>query len=368
MMMNTNQHILLLMAMLSAALISWFVIPVIIRFAHRKGIVDMPDDERKVHEKKIPTLGGVALFAGIVISFSAWIGHQPPVYYSYLMSALVIIFIVGLKDDIENVSPPVKLLAQFLAAGIVVAGAGIRLHHFDGFLGMHDPGDLDTIVFTTFSIVVIINAYNLIDGVDGLAGSVSGVASLLFAAFFYVNGHFAEAMLALVMFGALAGFLYHNFEPARIFMGDTGALLLGFIMSVLAFRMIGLNSGASPLHFHRPSGIAFAIMIVPLYDTLRVIVLRLFKRKSPFRADNLHLHHRLLGLGYSHRQISLILSVMTLLLVGVAYAINRWEIHYFLVVILLLSSLMLPLMRWWRKIRPARTPSATYPPPAQNLS
>ncbi len=349
--MNANQSILIAMAALSAGLISWSMIPVIIKFAHKKGIVDFPDDNRKIHHKLIPTLGGVALFAGIVISFSAWIGHQPPIYYSYLIAALVIIFIVGLKDDIDDVSPYLKLLAQFIAAGIVVVGAGIRLHHFDGFLGIDDPTELDTILFTTFSIVVIINAYNLIDGIDGLAGTVSLVSSLAFGTWFYLNGHFPEAMLAYVLAGALAGFIYHNFEPAKIFMGDTGALMVGFIMAVLAFKMIGLNSGASPFSLYRPSGIAFAIMIVPLYDTLRVIFVRLYKRKSPFKPDNLHLHHRMLALGFSHRQISSILSVTTIIIIVVAYLINRWEIHYFLIAILFLASLLLPGLRLYRKLR-----------------
>ena len=122
--MSTNQTILIVMAALSSGLISWLMIPVIIRFAHNKGIIDLPDDDRKIHHKLIPTLGGVALFGGIVISFSAWIGHQPPIYYSYLIAALVIIFIVGLKDDIDDVSPYLKLMAQLVAAGIVVGKIG----------------------------------------------------------------------------------------------------------------------------------------------------------------------------------------------------------------------------------------------------
>jgi UDP-GlcNAc:undecaprenyl-phosphate/decaprenyl-phosphate GlcNAc-1-phosphate transferase len=352
MIMNTNQTILIVMAALSAGLISWLMIPVIIRFANNKGIIDLPDDDRKIHHTLIPTLGGVALFGGIVISFSAWIGHQPPNYYSYLIAALVIIFIVGLKDDIEDVSPYLKLLAQFVAAGIVVVGAGIRLHHFDGFLGMNDPTELNTILFTSFSIVVIINAYNLIDGVDGLAGSISLVSSIAFGIWFYLNGLFPEAMLAFVLAGALVGFLYHNFEPAKIFMGDTGALMVGFIMAVLAFKMISLNSGSFPFSLYRPSGIAFAIMIVPLYDTLRIILVRLYKRKSPFKPDNQHIHHMMLKMGFSHRQIALILSLMTVVVIVVAYQINRWEIHYFLIAILFLASLLLPILRLYRKVRP----------------
>ena len=352
--MTTNQTILILMAMLSAGFITFFSVPVIIRFAHRKGIVDLPDDDRKVHNKKIPTLGGVALFAGIVISFSAWIGHQPPEYYSYLMAALVIIFIVGLKDDIEEISPYTKLIAQFLAAGLVVIGAGIQLHHFDGFLGINDAGKIDTIIFTTISVVVIINAYNLIDGADGLAGSVSLVSAIAFGTWFFINAHFPEAMLSFVLAAALLGFLFHNFQPAKIFMGDTGALMIGFIMSVLAFKMIKLNTGSVAMSFLRPSGIAFAIMIVPLFDTLRVILIRVLGRKSPFKADNRHIHHRMIKMGFNHRQISLILSLFTIIIIMVAYLINRWEIHFFLAFILLLSFLLLPSLRLVRKIFPPR--------------
>lgn len=345
MLLTTFQVIYIVMATISALLITWFSIPVIIRFAIRKGIVDTPDDERKIHRTLIPTLGGVALFAGIVISFSAWIGHQPPIYYSYLMAALMIIFFVGLKDDIESVSPYFKLAAQFAAAFIVVVGAGIRLHHFDGFLGINDPTDLDTIVFTSISVVFIINAYNLIDGVDGLAGSVSLVSSLFFGTWFFLNGHNAEAMLSFVLAGALIGFLRHNFQPAKIFMGDTGALMVGYIMAVLAFRMIALNSGSSPYGLYRPSGIAFAIMIVPLFDSLRIIIIRLLKRKSPFRADNRHIHHAMLQMGYSHKQISIILSALTIVIVIIALLIRKWEIHYFLLTILFLTALFLPLLR-----------------------
>jgi UDP-GlcNAc:undecaprenyl-phosphate/decaprenyl-phosphate GlcNAc-1-phosphate transferase len=139
MLLTANQAVLIVLATLSALLITGFSIPVIIRIARRNGIMDDPSDERKIHDHFIPTLGGIAIFIGVVIAFSAWIGHQPPIYYSYLMAALVIIIVVGLKDDIEAVSPYLKLIAQFVAAGIVVVGAGIKLHHFDGFLGIDDP-------------------------------------------------------------------------------------------------------------------------------------------------------------------------------------------------------------------------------------
>lgn len=134
-------------------------------------------------------------------------------------------------------------------------------------------------------------------------------------------------------------------------MGDTGALMIGFIMSVLAFRMIGLNAESDVVSIYRPSGIAFAIMIVPLFDTLRVFVLRLSNGQSPFRADNRHLHHSLLQLGFSHRQTCYLLMTLNAVVIALAIVINRWEIHYFLLTILLLAFLFLPAMRWLRRHR-----------------
>ncbi len=342
--MVINKAELMILAMVTGGLICYFFIPVIISVARLKGLIDIPDNGRKIHHDTTPTLGGIGIFGGVLIGLSLWVGPYAPNYFPYLIASLMILFATGLKDDILLVSPRKKLLAQTIAAAIIVIGGNIRLHHFEGFLGLEEAVGISGIVFTIFAVVVIINAFNFIDGIDGLAGSIALVGSMAFGIWFYVNGHIAEGILAFALVGALAGFLFHNFEPAKIFMGDTGALIIGFIMSVLAFKMISLNEESAVMPLHRPSGLAFSILIVPLFDTLRVIIIRLFNGQSPFRADSKHLHHCMLRLGFRHYQIALILSTLTILIIFLSFQINHWQLHYYLPAIMLLTSMILPVL------------------------
>ncbi|MDZ4203292.1 MAG: hypothetical protein U1C46_00615 [Bacteroidales bacterium] len=340
--MALNNVELIMLAMVTGGLITYFFITLKISLARLKGIIDIPDNGRKIHHDKTPTLGGIAIFGGVLIGLSLWISPHTPGYFPYMIASLMILFATGLKDDILLVSARKKLIAQTIAAASIVIGGNIRLHHFEGFLGLEEAVGISGIVFTIFAIVVIINAFNFIDGIDGLAGSIALVGSVVFGIWFYLNGHFAEAILSFALAGSLAGFLYHNFEPAKIFMGDTGALIVGFIMAVLAFKMISLNEASNSISLHRPSGLAFSILIVPMFDTLRVIIIRLLNGQSPLKADSRHLHHCMLRMGFRHRQIALILSAFTLIIVFISILINNWPLHYYLLAVIFIASLILP--------------------------
>lgn len=280
-----------LLTVVTGWLVAYYAIPVIVRMARAKNLVDKPDDDRKLHSKSIPSLGGVAILSGFLISYSLWVGWWLPSYYPYMVAALIIMFSAGIKDDIMVISPWKKTVLQIAAAAALVIGGNISLLHFDGFLGVHDGApEVLASAITIFAIVIIINAYNLIDGVDGLAGSMGIVGALFFGTWFLLNGYIADVLLAV----ALIGFLMHNRHPASIFMGDTGSMTIGLVMAVLAFRMISLNPQATVLPLETPTVFAFSLMIVPMFDTFRIIIVRLANKVSPLRADKRHLHHCLM--------------------------------------------------------------------------
>jgi len=351
---------LLILATLTAMLVTVFAIPVTIRVARAKDLVDEPDKTRKLHTKSIPNLGGVAIFAGLLIGYSTWIGDVVPPYFPYLVTALVILFAVGIKDDIMVISPRKKTLAQIGASAILVIGGNVRLLHFDGFLGIHDGvPEVLAVVATIFAFMIIINAYNLVDGIDGLAASMGIVSALLFGTWFFVNGYMADAILAGAFVGALSGFLLYNKHPASIFMGDTGSLTIGLIMAMMAFRLIGLNPEATVMQLDTPTVFAFSLMIVPMFDTFRIIIVRVLNKKSPMAADKRHLHHCLMNFGFGHRGICRVLVISSLAIAAVSYSINHIDIHLYGFLVVAMGALIAPVAwlgkRIVRKLRAPKT-------------
>ncbi len=332
-----------LLTVVTGWLVAYYAIPVIVKMARAKNLVDTPDDERKLHSKSIPSLGGVAILSGFLISYSLWVGWWLPPYYPYMVAALIILFSAGIKDDIMVISPWKKSLLQIAAAATIVIGGNIRLLHFDGFLGVHDGApDMLAATLTIFAIVIIINAYNLIDGIDGLAGSMGMIGALFFGTWFFMNGYMADALLAVALVGALAGFLVYNRYPARIFMGDTGSMTIGLVMAVMAFRMINLNPQAPVITLETPTVFAFSLMIVPMFDTFRIIIIRLAHKLSPLRADKRHMHHCLIRFGYSHRGICRVLIAASVIIAGTSYFINHLEIHLYALILLVMGVLIAP--------------------------
>jgi UDP-GlcNAc:undecaprenyl-phosphate/decaprenyl-phosphate GlcNAc-1-phosphate transferase len=209
----------ILLALATSAIITAYGIPVVIDLAFKKNLTDAPDNNRKIHTRMIPTLGGIAIFMGSIISFSLWVGNEIPVFFPFLVAGSVLLFIVGIKDDLGDMDPDKKFISQVLAASFLVIGGKVRLNFLDGFLGLNTLPELTAIILTILAFVVIINAYNLIDGIDGLAGTLSLIGTFFFGIWFAANGHFCEAVLAASLAGALMSFLYYNSAPAKIFMG-----------------------------------------------------------------------------------------------------------------------------------------------------
>lgn len=302
-----------------AFLITFFSIPVIIEVAKDKKLFDEPG-ERKIHNVVIPTLGGLGIFAGFI--FATLIGVPPSdaSVLQYFIAAIMIIFFMGIKDDILILTATKKFVGQLVAAGIIIKFGGIEITNLYGILGVHALPPTASFLITLFIIVVITNSFNLIDGVDGLAGSLGLITSLIFGLYFYFSGQTLYAVMAISLAGSLVGFLIYNFSPARIFMGDTGSLLIGLLNSILVIKFINTASDpSSVLPLASAPALGFAILIVPLFDTLRVVGVRILSRRSPFSPDRNHIHHFLLDIGLSHKMIALVCVTTNLLLITMAY-------------------------------------------------
>jgi UDP-GlcNAc:undecaprenyl-phosphate GlcNAc-1-phosphate transferase len=290
-----------------------FAIPSIIAVSFRKRLFDDPSESRKVHDRVVPNFGGVAIFTAMLFSCSLLIP-------SYLL-------MTGLKDDVVGLSPAIKFLAQLVSALITVVVANIRIENMHGMFGAHELPYVGSVILTVFFIVGIVNAFNLIDGIDGLAGTLGVIFSLIFAFLFFKAGVMGWSYIALSLTGALIGFLFFNVTPAQIFMGDSGSLLLGFVAALLSLKFLQVSSTDivmfGPFYITSGAGLVIAVLIIPIFDTLRVLILRILKNTSPFRADNNHLHHRLLFLGLSHVQATLVLAVANVLFVVMALSLQQ---------------------------------------------
>lgn len=288
--------------------------PVLIKVAIYKKLTDKPDKERKFHKGEVPTIGGIMIFAATLIAYGICFPSPYIEKFNFLLASLMIIFFVGIKDDIIGTSPLKKLAAHVLVALIYVILAKIKLNGFHGIFEIEEIPDFVSVPLTVFTIIVIINAFNLIDGVDGLASGVGFIGAMVFGTWFLLSGNSVESCLAFALAGALLGFLGYNFSPARIFMGDSGSLTIGSIMAFLAIQLIEYEKSyylVSPLNLISKPALVIAALFYPLFDTLRVFIIRILNKRSPFSADRLHIHHRLIDAGFNHKKTVLILYSAT---------------------------------------------------------
>lgn len=309
------------LAFVTAFAITFYVIPSIIKIAKVKGLTDEPG-ERRSHSESTPSLGGVGIFVGVLFSVIAWTPHALFAGLQYVMCACIVVFLIGAKDDIIPSRPMTKMLGQVFAASILVWAADVRIPGLFGIAGIGALPFVISALLTVFTIIVIINAFNLIDGVNGLTGAISIVASLALGTWFYLVGHPEYTLLAAAVIGSTLAFLKYNWTPAKIFMGDTGSLLLGLLLSVLTIRFLQFHwemklQGLVDNPYYLPAAPAAAIgfLIVPLFDTLRVFVTRIYRGRSPFDPDRNHIHHLLIDLRFSHGQTTLLLATIAILFI-----------------------------------------------------
>ncbi|TZF86464.1 undecaprenyl/decaprenyl-phosphate alpha-N-acetylglucosaminyl 1-phosphate transferase (plasmid) [Pedobacter sp. BS3] len=294
-------------------------IPSIIHVAKERSLFDDMDTDRKDHSCHISRLGGVAIFCSFMITCLVMAGINGFGTPNYLLASAMILFVVGLKDDLWGVNPSTKFGMQFIVALIMVLLANVRLTSLYGVFNIHDLPYIPSVIISVLVIMFITNAFNLIDGIDGLAGITGIVVSIAFGVLFARMKEVTLSCMAFSLAGACMGFLKYNFTPAKIFMGDTGSLLIGFIAAVLSIHFIELNKvGVSPKLFYSSApSIAVAILIGPIFDAIRVFVIRIVKKTSPFAGDRNHIHHRMLLLGLNHLQTAFILLLFNVLMIYV---------------------------------------------------
>lgn len=301
-------------------------IPKIIQLAKLKHLFDDPEDDRKIHEKNIPNIGGVVI---LIALFTSFLLHPAAFLQSgiqYLLAAVIVLIIIGLKDDLLVTSPAKKLLGQLIAVSLLIFGAGIVIDDFGGVFGIHEISSYVAIPLTFFVFIVIINAVNLIDGIDGLASSVVIFTSLFFSTWFYMTGDTTLFILSFLTAASFLAFLYYNWSPATVFMGDTGSLNAGLILAYLGMQYLNTSLQTPELVYFQSSApvILVAVFIIPLYDTLRVFLIRALNGNSPFAPDNNHIHHQFIDLGLSHSQTTLLLLFLNIVLVALTLFLSKF--------------------------------------------
>jgi UDP-GlcNAc:undecaprenyl-phosphate/decaprenyl-phosphate GlcNAc-1-phosphate transferase len=289
-----------------------------------KGLVDEPDDLRKLHKGQIPSIGGIIIFAGTLFAYALWFPGYLPDNLKYVVAVGLLLFFIGVKDDIIGTAPVKKLIAHIIAGLILTLMAGVKITSLYGLFGIREIPEWASVFLSLYAYIVIVNSINLIDGVDGLASGVGAIASFAFGIWFFIAGEYDMASLAFALGGSLLGFIIFNFYPAKIFMGDAGSLTIGFILSWLAIKLIESKVAYLPtelLSISKPI-FALAILVYPLIDTLRIFIYRIVRGTSPFSADKNHLHHRLLDIGLDQKQTVGVILAYNIVVITVAILVQ----------------------------------------------
>ena len=331
----------IVLAFISSLVLTYFAIPSIISVAQKKELVDVPN-ERRSHQVNTPSLGGIGIFAGVIFSVILWTPFKYFGDLQYILSSFVIIFLIGAKDDLDPVSPKVKFAGQAFAAIILIFFTKVVISDFWGVFGIHKINYWVGVVFSFLTILTIINAFNLIDGINALSASVGVLMSITFGTWFFLTDNLALAIVAFSLAGSVIAFLRYNVTPAKIFMGDTGSLLIGMVAAILAIQFIESHHALDQhqLKFNSAPAVAIGILIIPIFDTLRVFVMRMLKGKSPFNPDRTHIHHLLLNCGLSHMQATFILIVVNLLFIILVLKFHALGTMPLLIIIFSIATLL----------------------------
>jgi UDP-N-acetylmuramyl pentapeptide phosphotransferase/UDP-N-acetylglucosamine-1-phosphate transferase len=335
---------LILSFALSFAIV-FYSIPTVIKISRRKNLMDEPGG-RSSHLRKIPNLGGISLFYSIGICASIF-AFELFESYKFLFASLIILLYIGVMDDIVVMRAYKKLFAQIIVTTLIVVGSDVRIKSFFGVFGLYEINYFISVLVSIFTFIILINAFNLIDGIDGLAGSYSFLCCAFFAISYFRLGeyNYPLVILSVVIMGSVLAFLYYNlsnYRANKIFMGDTGSMILGFLLAFTAICFIDLfiskqTTQHTYYHLQTAPVIAVAILILPIIDTLNVIIIRLKNKKSPFDADKNHIHHKLLNLGLTHRRSTFYIILYYIGIVAIAYWLRHYNVNVLLLIIVTLG-------------------------------
>jgi len=325
-------------------------IPVIVRISREKHLYDEPN-ERRINKVVVPNLGGIAIFIGVSIATLLSLHRFEFIEFRYIQASMIILFFIGIKDDILIISPRKKFIAQVLCALILIVPGDIRFTNLHGILGLYEINYITSVAITLLAIVAIINATNLVDGIDGLAASIGIFSSVIFGAKFLVTSNDDYAILCFALIGSLLAFLYFNVYGTtnKIFLGDTGSLLLGLLISVQVIQYNQFALTTTPQETAFSPVFSLAILATPLADMIRVFALRITNGRSPFSPDMNHIHHRLLKLGFSHFASTIIIVLTNCFIITLAFAFRFLNKHLLMVFLIAVIFLLLQLPDFFLK-------------------
>jgi len=316
-----KREITIVASILISFIISVVVIPMLIKIAKKLKLVDIPND-RKEHKTPTPTMGGIGVILGFLIASLVTIAIDYQI--GVTLTCVLVISGMGVVDDLKDLSPKIKFLIQFIIA-LIITSSGLRLESLHGLFGIEEIPLIIQYLISILLIVGVVNAFNLLDGIDGLVGGIAAMNAIVFGILFSYANNFSYALLCFALAGSLVGFLIFNLYPAKIFMGDTGALSVGLIMTVFALKLTTLDSIGFD---NKNTLISLSILILPVFDTVRVFSLRLIKGFSPFKPDKTHVHHMLVKTGYNHFKASVFIYTVNMILIvsGITLSIMKLSI------------------------------------------
>ncbi|MCK5135409.1 MAG: undecaprenyl/decaprenyl-phosphate alpha-N-acetylglucosaminyl 1-phosphate transferase [Bacteroidales bacterium] len=333
-------YVLIGISVLFSFMVTFIAIPSIVRVAKIRGLMANPNG-RTSHTNPTPNLGGVAIFAGVIISSILFTGIATAHELKYIIAAMIIIFFVGLKDDFYPMIAYKKFIGQTVAILFILVPGDFHLTSLHGLFGINELSYGLSLVITFIIALALINSFNLIDGIDGLASGIGILTSVFFGIVFLRDNHLAYAIMTFILSSSLLTFFYFNVfsEKNKIFLGDTGAMLIGLLLAIFVVRF--LNYENSSLFFNESQSapaILLSVLIIPVFDTARVFILRILRGKSPFEADRTHIHHRLLDLSGSHIKATAIILSVNVIFIAIALIFRNINTELLIVIILVLAA------------------------------
>jgi UDP-N-acetylmuramyl pentapeptide phosphotransferase/UDP-N-acetylglucosamine-1-phosphate transferase len=329
-------------AIIFSFLFVFFTIPSLISFCKRYNLLDQPHP-RKSHTDSTPHLGGVIIFLGFLITLAIFAPGETLWEYRYAVIAMAILFCVGLWDDIQPINPWIKLFWQLFSASFMLILSHLHINSMFGLFGVNEISGFLSYLVSTLLVLTIINGVNLLDGINGLSTTITVILASFMGVWYHLTGFYGLSLFSFILVGVGFAFLKYNWTPAKLFMGDSGSMVIGVGLSFLVISFFQSDHlmilTKSPFAISKAPVIVLGALILPLIDTCRVFFLRIAKGDSPLYPDRKHLHHLLIDQGFSHAQTTVILSMSQLSFILIALGIH--ELSYTTALIFLISSIAL---------------------------
>jgi UDP-N-acetylmuramyl pentapeptide phosphotransferase/UDP-N-acetylglucosamine-1-phosphate transferase len=346
-------YILIGIAIIFSFAVTFIAIPSIVRVSKVRGLMANPNG-RTSHMDPTPNLGGVAIFAGVIVSSVVFTGITTAHELKYIIAAMLIIFFVGLKDDLHPMVAYKKFTGQTVAILFILIPGDFHLSSLHGLFGIYELSYPVSLLATYILFLALINSFNLIDGIDGLASGVGILSSTFFGIVFLLDHHLAYAVMSFILSSSLIAFFYFNVfsKKNKIFLGDTGAMLIGLIVAIFAVRFLNFESNSFFLSQSQATpAILLGVLIIPLFDTARVFILRILRGRSPFEADRTHIHHRLLDLRGSHLKTTAIILFANVIFITIALILRNINTELLILILLALAGLLSLIPVYLKKVK-----------------